>query len=79
MPRPGTAGIDRLLIYSASGVAAAVAAGMPVVGLLDAAHIQPGHRDCLMAAGATDVAATFKEAERITRRLLDMPDPIAPC
>jgi hypothetical protein len=43
---------------------------MPVIGLLAAAHIQPGHRDRLLAAGATGVAQTFRDAEEITRRLL---------
>jgi HAD superfamily hydrolase (TIGR01549 family) len=56
---------------SASGVEAARAAGMAAVGLLAARHIQPGHRDRLLAAGALHVAETFKEAEEITWRLLD--------
>jgi HAD superfamily hydrolase (TIGR01509 family) len=55
---------------SASGVEAARTAGMTAIGLLAAKHIQPGHRDRLMAAGALHVAATFKEAEEITWRLL---------
>jgi HAD superfamily hydrolase (TIGR01509 family) len=70
----GTAPANCVVIEdSASGVAAAVAAGMPVIGLLAAAHIQPGHRDRLIAAGATDVAETFKAAEEITRRLPAVP------
>ena len=55
---------------SASGVEAGVAAGMTVIGLLAASHIQRGHGERLRAAGARHVAATFKEAEAITRRLL---------
>jgi HAD superfamily hydrolase (TIGR01509 family) len=41
---------------SASGVEATTAAGMTAIGLLAAKHIQRGHRDCLMAAGAVHVA-----------------------
>jgi HAD superfamily hydrolase (TIGR01509 family) len=55
---------------SASGVQAGVAAGMRVIGLLAASHIQPGHSERLLAAGAHHVAATFDEAQQITRGLL---------
>jgi HAD superfamily hydrolase (TIGR01509 family) len=55
---------------SASGVQAGVAAGMTVMGLLAASHIQAGHGERLRAAGARFVASTFKEAEETTRRLL---------
>jgi HAD superfamily hydrolase (TIGR01509 family) len=55
---------------SASGVQAGVAAGMRVIGLLAASHIQPGHRERLLAAGAHHVASTFDEAQQITRGLL---------
>ena len=55
---------------SPSGVAAAVAAGMCVIGLLAGSHIRPGHGERLQAAGAHRLAATFEEAEAITRHLL---------
>jgi HAD superfamily hydrolase (TIGR01509 family) len=55
---------------SAAGVQAGVAAGMTVIGLLAASHIQSGHRERLRAAGAHHVASTFAEVERITRELL---------
>jgi HAD superfamily hydrolase (TIGR01509 family) len=55
---------------SPSGVEAGIAAGMAVIGLLAASHIQVGHRERLRSAGAHHVASTFKEAEEITRRLL---------
>jgi HAD superfamily hydrolase (TIGR01509 family) len=53
-----------------SGVEAAIAAGMTVIGVLAASHIQPDHRERLRAAGAEHIAHSFVEAEAITRRLL---------
>ena len=53
-----------------SGVAAALAAGMAVIGILAASHIQGGQRERLHSAGARHVAQSFEEAEAITRRLL---------
>jgi len=55
---------------SPSGVAAAIAAGMTVIGILAASHIQRDQRQRLCAAGARHVAQSFAEAEAITRRLL---------
>lgn len=55
---------------SPSGVEAAIAAGMTVIGLTAASHIQPGHGARLAAAGAHYVAESFAEAEAITRRWL---------
>jgi beta-phosphoglucomutase-like phosphatase (HAD superfamily) len=67
----GAAPADCIVIEdSASGVTAAVAAGMTVIGLLAAAHIRDGHRERLAAAGAHHIAATFAQAEIITRDLL---------
>ena len=67
----GVAPADSIVIEdSASGVTAGRAAGMTVIGLLAAKHIQAGHRERLASAGAHHVAETFKEAETITRRLL---------
>ena len=54
---------------SPSGVAAAIAAGMMVIGILAASHIQRDQRDRLGSAGARHVAQSFEEAEAITRRL----------
>jgi HAD superfamily hydrolase (TIGR01509 family) len=55
---------------SPSGVRAAIAAGMTVIGVLAASHIQPGHRERLSEAGAEHIVQSFVEAEKITRRLL---------
>jgi HAD superfamily hydrolase (TIGR01509 family) len=55
---------------SPSGVQAAIAAGMAVIGVLAASHIQPDHLDRLRVAGAEHIAHSFLEAEGITRRLL---------
>lgn len=54
---------------SPSGVAAAIAAGMTVIGILAASHIQRDQRERLCSAGAQHVAHSFEEAEGITRRL----------
>lgn len=55
---------------SPSGVEAALAAGMTVIGLTAASHIQAGHAARLTAAGAHHVAESFTKAETITRRWL---------
>jgi len=55
---------------SVGGVRAGVAAGMTVIGLLAASHIRDGHGARLSAAGGHHMAATFDEAQEITRRLL---------
>jgi HAD superfamily hydrolase (TIGR01509 family) len=55
---------------SPSGVAAALAAGMTVIGILAASHIQEGQQERLRSAGARYLAQSFEEAEAITRRLL---------
>jgi HAD superfamily hydrolase (TIGR01509 family) len=54
---------------SVAGVQAGVAAGMTVIGILAGSHIQKGYHEELRAAGAHHVAATFAEAETITRAL----------
>jgi HAD superfamily hydrolase (TIGR01509 family) len=48
---------------SASGVEAAVAAGMTVVGLCAGAHSRDGHGDRLISAGAVIAAASWAEVE----------------
>jgi HAD superfamily hydrolase (TIGR01509 family) len=55
---------------SEGGVRAAVAAGMSVIGFCAASHIGPGHDERLRAAGAHDVAHSYRQAEEITRRLI---------
>ena len=55
---------------SPTGVQAGFAAGMTVIGLLAASHIQDGHRQRLMAAGAHGIANDFIQAEAITRTFL---------
>lgn len=50
---------------SPSGVRAAKAAGMEVVGLLAGAHIRPGHEARLIAAGADHVAPDWAEVARL--------------
>lgn len=55
---------------SASGVRAARAAGMRVIGLLAAGHIQPGHAETLRDAGAHALAPDYDTAARITRDLV---------
>jgi beta-phosphoglucomutase-like phosphatase (HAD superfamily) len=55
---------------SPSGVQAAIAADMKVIGILAASHIQPGHSEPLRAAGAHYISHTFAEAEHITREWL---------
>lgn len=53
---------------SPSGVKAAKAAGMHVIGLLAGAHIQPGHDARLRAAGADHLAGSWAEVEVIAGR-----------
>ena len=55
---------------SASGVQAAVAAGMTAIGLLAASHIRPGDAERLHNAGAHHIAHTYHEVEQITRQLV---------
>jgi beta-phosphoglucomutase-like phosphatase (HAD superfamily) len=55
---------------SVGGVQAAIGAGMTVIGLLAASHIGDGQGERLRRAGAHFVAATFDEAQQITRELV---------
>ncbi len=55
---------------SASGIKAAVAAGMTAVGLCAASHIRDGHHLKLRAAGATYVVNSWGEIEQIASRFL---------
>lgn len=45
----------------AAGVAAAVAAGVPVIGFVGGAHILPGDAEAMTAAGARYLAQDFEE------------------
>ncbi len=64
--------VSRSLVIEDSirGVQAGVAAGMVVIGILAASHIQSGTRERLRDAGAHYVADTFEEATIIARDLL---------
>jgi hypothetical protein len=50
---------------------ALIAAGMAVIGVLAASHIQPNHGQRLRSAGAEHVAQSFGEAKRLTHQFLD--------
>jgi beta-phosphoglucomutase-like phosphatase (HAD superfamily) len=54
---------DRCLVVedSASGVAAGLAAGMPVVAFVGASHCPPGHAAAMRAAGCVEVFARMDE------------------
>ena len=54
---------------SANGVRAGVAAGMTVIGLCAASHLQPGHAQRLMAAGAAYSANSWNEVSVIVSAL----------
>ncbi len=54
---------------SANGVRAGVAAGMTVIGLCAASHLQPGHAQRLMAAGASYSANSWNEVSVIVSSL----------
>lgn len=56
---------------SASGIKAAVAAGMTAVGLCAASHIREGHQLKLREAGALHLANSWNEVEQIASRFLD--------
>lgn len=55
---------------SISGVIAGRAAGVTVIGLTAAGHIQPGHAARLKDAGAHHVVASFAELDQVIRPLL---------
>jgi HAD superfamily hydrolase (TIGR01509 family) len=56
---------------SASGVKAAVAAGMTAVGLCAGSHIRPGHDFRLREAGATHLAGSWDEIPSFAELFLD--------
>lgn len=55
---------------SPSGVEAGVSAGMTVIGLTAATHIQEGHGEKLLLAGAKHIATSFNEIEKLTHQFL---------
>jgi HAD superfamily hydrolase (TIGR01549 family) len=56
---------------SASGIKAAVAAGMTAIGLCAASHIRAGHDLKLRDAGAVHRAQTWAEVERFAERFFE--------
>jgi HAD superfamily hydrolase (TIGR01509 family) len=67
----GTAPRDCLVIEdSVSGIRAAVAAGMTVIGLHAASHIRGGHADKLRDAGAVHLAPSWEAATPIAEHFL---------
>ena len=56
---------------SASGIKAAVAAGMTAVGLCAGAHIRPGHDVRLRDAGATHLAGSWDDVATFAELFLD--------
>jgi HAD superfamily hydrolase (TIGR01509 family) len=58
---------DRALVIedSATGVTAAVAAGLRVVGLCAGSHVRDGHGDRLRAAGADVICHSFAEVRQL--------------
>ena len=68
--RMGVAPSDCLVIEDHPvGVAAGAAAGMTVIALLAASHIQAGHSERVRKAGAHYVARDYEEAARLVTRL----------
>ena len=60
---------------SASGIKAAVAAGMVAVGLCAASHIREGHDVRLRDAGAVHLAHSWPEVEHVALRFFKSPEP----
>ncbi|WP_367715483.1 HAD family hydrolase [Nitratireductor sp. GISD-1A_MAKvit] len=54
---------------SVHGIAGAKAAGMRVIGFTGGAHIQPGHADLLMEAGAETVIHRFRDLAAVLEAL----------
>jgi beta-phosphoglucomutase-like phosphatase (HAD superfamily) len=54
---------------STSGVRAGRAAGMTTIGLLAGSHIRNGHREQLLSAGASHIAADYTELTALMHRL----------
>ena len=55
---------------STAGVTAATAAGMTVIGFTGASHVQPGHAEALLQAGAVEVVADMPSVGRTISRFL---------
>jgi beta-phosphoglucomutase-like phosphatase (HAD superfamily) len=46
---------------SLSGVVAALAAGMPIIGFVGGSHCRPGHADAMREAGCIEVFSRMGE------------------
>lgn len=62
---------------SLAGIAAAVAAGMPVLGFYGGSHCRPGHGDRLRAAGAVAVFADMRQLPDLIARTGQKPGFVA--
>jgi len=62
---------------SLAGIAAAVAAGMPVLGFYGGSHCRPGHGDRLRAAGAVAVFADMRQLPDLIARIGQKPGFVA--
>jgi beta-phosphoglucomutase-like phosphatase (HAD superfamily) len=60
---------DRCLVIedSLSGVAAALAAGIPIVGFVGGSHIRPGHADAMREAGCIEVFSRMEDVATYLR------------
>jgi beta-phosphoglucomutase-like phosphatase (HAD superfamily) len=60
---------ERCLVIedSLSGVVAALAADMAVIGFVGGSHIRPGHADTMRAAGCVEVFARMEDVANFLR------------
>jgi HAD superfamily hydrolase (TIGR01509 family) len=60
---------DRCLVIedSLSGVVAALAAGMPIIGFVGGSHCRPGHAEAMRDAGCVEVFARMEDVVNFLR------------